>query len=80
MPIPSRNDRHDSDATECRLIHVSHHLWREYKRASGEMRTQLEAALETVWAAKREYRAELKLRREEKARQFREYWASREAA
>jgi hypothetical protein len=73
MPI-RKNDRHDLDAMEGKLIRIGHHLWREYKRTRS---TALEAALETVWAAKRLYRAELKVEREAEAQQLRDYWEAR---
>ena len=78
MNIVNRNDRHDLDPNEGKLIRVGHYLWKLYQHANKE--AGLESALEAVWQVKREYRAELKTRREESARQLREYWASRKAA
>jgi hypothetical protein len=78
MSIVNRNDRHDTDPTEAKLIRIGHFLWKLYWQAKTE--AGLESALETVWQAKREYRAELKQERAASARQLREYWASRKAA
>jgi hypothetical protein len=73
-----RNDKHDLDPTEGKLIHIGHFLWKLYTQTKDD--AGLEAALTCAWAAKREYRAELKAQREESARQLREYWAARKAA
>ncbi len=78
MSITNRNDRHDTDPTEAKLIRIGHFLWNLYWKAKTE--AGLESALETVWQAKREYRAELKTRREASAQKLREFWASRKAA
>jgi hypothetical protein len=73
-----KNDRHDVDPTEAKLVSVGHYLWKIYWKATDE--PGIGAALEAVWQVKREYRQELKTRREASARQLREYWASRKAA
>ena len=78
MSIVNRNDRHDTDPTEAKLIRIGHYLWKLYQQANKE--AGLEAALEAVWQVKREYRAELKTRREASAQKLREFWASRKAA
>ena len=78
MSVVNRNDRHDLDPTEAKLIRIGHYLWKLYWQARGE--AGLENALEAVWQVKREYRAELKTRREASAQKLREYWASRRAA
>jgi hypothetical protein len=77
MNIVNKNDRHDLDATEAKLISIGHFLWKLYWQAKSE--AGLESALETVWQAKREYRAELKTKRAAGAQKFREYWAERAA-
>jgi hypothetical protein len=74
----NRNDRHDLDPTEAKLIRIGHYLWKIYTQTSGEAGT--EAALESVWAAKRTVRQELQVRRAASAQKLREYWASRKAA
>ena len=70
--IKSRNDRHDLDATEARLIRVGHYLWRlrASKALTSDERIEIEGALEIVWQAKREYRAELAERRRIKGQEF----------
>ena len=78
MNVINRNDRHDTDPTEAKLIRIGHFLWNLYWNAKSE--AGLEAAPETVWQAKREYRAELKQERAASARQLREHWAARKAA
>ena len=78
MNMVNRNDRHDTDPTEAKLIRVGHFLWKLYWQSRDE--AGLEPALETVWQAKREYRAELKARREASAQKLREFWAARAAA
>jgi hypothetical protein len=64
-----RNDRHLLDATEGKLIRIGHHIVRESRRkgvTAAEEALLWEAAA-LVWAAKREYRAELAVRRKAKA-------------
>ena len=78
MNTINRNDRYDLDATEGKLIRVGHFLWRQYWQTPNE--PGLESALESIWQAKRLVRQELRLRREENARQLREYWKNRAAA
>jgi hypothetical protein len=80
MSIVNRNDRHDLDPTEAKLIRIGHFLWKQYKVATGAAQTALDNALQAVWQAKREYQAELKARREASAQKLREFWASRKAA
>jgi hypothetical protein len=78
MSIVNRNDRHDTDPVEAKLIRIGHFLWKLYLEASAE--AGMEDGLRTVWAAKASYRQELKVRREESSRQLRKYWAARKAA
>ena len=78
MNIVNKNDKHDLDATEGKLIRIEHYLWKPYKQASGE--SGLEDALRTVWTVKASYRAELKTRRAASAQKLREFWAARKAA
>ena len=78
MSIVNRNDRHDLDPTEAKLISVGHYLWKLYKQANGE--SGLEDALQSVWAAKRIVRQELQARRAASAEKLRAYWAERAAA
>ena len=65
-----RNDRHDTDPIEGKLIRIGHYLWLFYKRAAGTEKDSLDAALKTVWQAKREYRVELSARRKASAEAF----------
>jgi hypothetical protein len=68
-----RNDRHDLDPYELKLIRVGHALWAEWKRDRGAKWGSvgeggaLYAALETIWRLKREYRAELAEERRQRA-------------
>jgi hypothetical protein len=73
-----RNDRHDLDPNEGKLIRVGHYLWKLYLEVKEE--AGMEDALRAVWAAKASYRQELKARREAAARKLREYWEQRKAA
>ena len=69
MKALRRNDRHDTDPVEAKLIRVGHHLAR-FARLKGLMvseRSLFWEAAEIVWQAKREYRQELRLRREQRA-------------
>jgi hypothetical protein len=77
-----RNDRHDADPVESKLISVGHHLVR-FARLKGltvSERTLFWEAAEIIWKAKREYRAELKLRREQRAAVTRAAFANIRAA
>jgi hypothetical protein len=78
MSIVNRNDRHDLDPTEAKLIRTGHYLWKLYQQANSE--AGLEDSLACVWAAKRIVRQEVELRREAAARKLREYWEQRAAA
>jgi hypothetical protein len=78
MNIVNKNDKHDLDPTEGKLIRIGHYLWKLYWQAKSE--PGLEGALEAVWQVKREYRAELKTRREVSAQKFTAYWKQRRAA
>lgn len=71
MAVLLRNDKRDVDLGELKLIRVGHFLWLDRRKALksddvGQLRA-LDEALETVWKAKREKRAELKVQRAEKA-------------
>jgi hypothetical protein len=67
MPIKKRNDRFDLSPQEILLIRVGHHLWNKRRKAlkASDLREVgiLDASLESVWAAKRQYRTERDLRR-----------------
>jgi hypothetical protein len=69
MKTLRRNERHDTDRAEAKLISVGHHLIR-FARLKGLMvseRSPFWEAAEIVWQAKREYRVELKARRAARA-------------
>jgi len=77
MNVLKRNDRHDTDWAETKLISIGHHLVR-FARLKGLMvseRTLFWEAAEIVWQDKREYRAELKVRRAARAAAMRETFA-----
>jgi hypothetical protein len=65
-----RNDRHDVDRVELKLVRIGHALWAIMKRdraRNGGYLPQSDPigeALATVWKLKREYRAELASRRQ----------------
>jgi hypothetical protein len=66
-------DHRDLDRGEAQLIRVGHALWRDRRKlddtvAEGE---GINAALESVWKAKREYRIELAKRRALRFPQYR---------
>jgi hypothetical protein len=54
-------DYRDLDRGEAQLIRVGHALWRDRRKLDDTVaeREGINAALESVWRAKREYRAEL---------------------
>lgn len=57
----AKYDRCDPDWRVAKLTRVGHHLWR-LRRKSGlpvAEREAVDAALETIWAAKRELKAEI---------------------
>ena len=70
----NRADRHDANPYELRLIRVGQHLWRLRARngLTVSERRAIYAALETVWEAKRQLRAELAAIRKERGRAFAE--------
>ena len=73
----SRNDRHDTDRRELKLIRVGHYLWALYKKECGksgnvEQERALYEALQTVWNLKVELRKDLKAERAVKAAAMRE--------
>jgi len=75
MAVIRRNDTRDTDPGELKLIRIGHLLWLDRKKSlkSGDV-AQVRAfdeALETVWKAKREKRAELKVERAEKSASLR---------
>jgi hypothetical protein len=74
MSLKHRTDRHDTHAAELTLIRAGHHLWRDrLKKGLTVNETQaLYAALEIVWEAKGQLRAELAAGRKERGRVFAE--------
>lgn len=84
VPMNRRNDRYDVSRAELLLIRAGHHLWKARRspllaETVDEYRA-LDAALETVWQAKREVRAELRQKRAEASERIRAYFAERKAA
>jgi hypothetical protein len=73
-----RNDRHDIDRGELKLIRVSHYLWSLYRRKSEPLseRQALWSAIETMIGVKKAYRAELAIRRAEKNAKTKERFAA----
>jgi hypothetical protein len=71
MPL-RRNDRHDTDPVESKLISVGHHLVRfaRLKGLTHSERTLFWEAAEIVWTAKQEYRVELAAKRRASAEAF----------
>ncbi len=65
-------DYRDLDRGEAQLIRVGHALWRDRRKLGDTVaeREGINAALATVWKAKKEYRAELAKKR---ALQFSKY-------
>ena len=64
-----RNDRHDTDHVEAKLISIGHYLVR-FARLKGlnvSERTMFWEAAQVLWDAKREYRIELRVRRAHRA-------------
>lgn len=81
-----RHDTHDVDRFELRLIRVGHALWallrRERRQRGIPLREigALEEAIQTIVRLKREYRAELTVRRAERSRKVRERFAKNVAS
>jgi hypothetical protein len=77
MTLPARKkyDYHDIDRGELKLIRIGHSLWSQLKRErrlnptpsvkAGHSWEDLDQALETIFELKRQYRAELALKRKE---------------
>jgi hypothetical protein len=65
-------DYRDLERGEAQLIRVGHALWRDRRKLGDTVseREGINAAIESVWQAKREYRAELA---EKRALKFSEY-------
>lgn len=84
IPRNRRNDKYNVSPAELLLIRAGQHLWQARKKALKSQTVDeyraLDAALETVWEAKRLVRAELKAEREKAAEQVRAYFAERKAA
>ena len=70
MSKRGRNDRHDTDPIEGKFIRIGHYLWKLYRKTARAEKDSLDAAFETVWQAKREYRVELSARRKASAEAF----------
>jgi hypothetical protein len=68
-------DYRDLDRGEAQLIRVGHALWRDRRKLGDTVaeREGIDAALESVWKAKREYRAELARKRASRFSEFRGY-------
>ena len=81
MSVLKRNDRHDTDRAELKLIRVGHALWAIMKRdraRNGGYLSQSDPiweALATVWKLKREFRAELAGRRRAESAELRAKFA-----
>ena len=66
-------DHRDLDRGEAQLMRVGHALWRDRRKLGDTVaeREGINAALESVWKAKREYRAELAKKRTSRFSEFR---------
>ena len=67
-------DYRDLNRGEAQLIRIGHALWRDRRKLGDTVveREGINAALESVWKAKREYRVEVATRRVLRVSQFRE--------
>jgi hypothetical protein len=67
-------DYRDLDRGKAQLMRVGHALWRDRRKLGDTVaeREGINAALESVWKAKREHRAELAKRRALRFSQYRE--------
>jgi len=63
----SRYDHCEPDRRVLKLVRVGHHLWRLRAKSlyTGHERMAIEAALETIWQAKRELKAEIAVQKKE---------------
>lgn len=68
----------DTDPREAKLISIGHALWKRYKR--NRVEPGLENALETVWQAKREIRAEIKIARAAESQKIRQRFQAKKIA
>jgi hypothetical protein len=81
MSVLLRNDRHDVDRAELKLIRVGHALWaimRQDRARNGGYLSQSDpiwGSLATVWTLKQEYRAELIARRQAESAKLRAKFA-----
>jgi hypothetical protein len=73
--MPRRNDRHDTDPRELRLIRIGHFLWSLYRKDRQE--AGITQALQDVWNRKRQLRAQLAIERAEKREATRLYFEGR---
>ena len=66
-------DYRDLERGEAQLIRVGHSLWRDRRKLGDTVseREGINAALESVWRAKKEYRAELAKKRALRFSEFR---------
>jgi len=67
-------DHRDLERGEAQLIRVGHALWRDRRKLGDTVseREGINAALESVWQAKRKYRAELATKRALRFSEYRE--------
>jgi hypothetical protein len=72
-------DYRDLDRGEAQLLRIGHSLWRDRRKLGDTVaeREGIYAALESVWQAKREYRAELARKRASRFSEFRSALAIR---
>lgn len=81
-----RHDTRDIDPYELKLIRAGHAVWALYRReklGNGGYPSEsgpLWAALQTVWGAKKVYRAELKVRRAEESAKLRARFTAKSQA
>jgi hypothetical protein len=66
-------DYRDLERGEAQLIRVGHALWRDRRKLGDTVseREGINAALESVWRAKKEYRADLAKKRASRFSEFR---------
>ena len=88
MPLTRRQrlDYYDTDPTELRLIRIGHAIWailrreRRLKQLSISEETSLGEAIEVIVRLKREYWAELAIRRAAKTKKTAAYFAEKKRA
>lgn len=77
--LMSKYDRCDPDHGITKLTRAGHHLWhlRRKKGVTADEEQAIDAALETIWQAKRERKSEVAVAQSNRAARTRQYFVNR---